>query len=112
MMFISTTATILITLASTPYDRVRGAAQSVSNLGRFLEEYVGDCEHDSPGFDKFGCEQKAQSARERYRGRTLMLEVDGSSDSVSVAEFDTNKGMFRVHFTPFFSERGLGLSVG
>ena len=111
-MFISTTATILITLASTPYDRVRGGAQTVSNLGRFLEEYVGDCEHDSPGFDKLGCEQKAQSARDRYRGRTLMLEVDGSSDQVSVAEFDPSKGMFRVHFTPFFSERGLGLSVG
>jgi hypothetical protein len=112
MMFISTTATLLLSFASTPYDRARDTAQSVSNLGRFLEEYVGDCEHDSPGFDKHGCETKAQSARERYRGRTLMMEVEGSSDQISVAEFDKGKNMFRVHFTPFFSERGLGMSVG
>lgn len=109
---ISTTTIILIALASTPYDSVRSRAQTVSNLGRFLVEYVGDCEHDSPDFDKYGCEKKAESARDRYRGRTLLLEVEGGGDQIQVAEFDQTKGMFRVHFTPFISERGLGLSVG
>jgi hypothetical protein len=109
---ISTTAILLAALVSTPYDRVRDSAQAVSNLGRFLEEYVGDCEHDAPGFDRKGCEAKAKDAREKYRGRTLLLELEGGSDQISVAEFDQTKGMFRVHLTPFFSERGLGLSVG
>src|SRR5262245_33848626 len=93
---------ILTTLISSPYDRVRDSAQTVSNLGRFLEEYVGDCEHDSPGFDRNGCERKAQTARDRYRGRTLILEMEGDGQQITVAEFDQSKNMFRVHLTPFF----------
>jgi hypothetical protein len=112
MMTISTTAIFLALLAASPYDRARDSAQTVANLGRFLEEYVGDCEHDTPGFDKTGCERNAKEARERYRGRTLLLEIEGEGDQLKVAEFDSSRGMFRVHFTPFFSERGLGLSVG
>ena len=112
MTTISTTTIILITLASTPYDTARNTAQTISNLGRFLEEYVGDCEHDSPGFDKNGCERQAKSARDRYRGRTLILELEGGGEQIQVAEFDQTRRMFRVHLTPFFSERGLGLSVG
>jgi hypothetical protein len=111
MISISSTIILLSLAASPSYDRVRDSAQTVSNLGRFLEEYVGDCEHDEPRFDKAGCEQKAKEARERFKGRTLMLELE-PGEQVKVAEFDKSKGMFRVHLTPFFSERGLGLSVG
>src|SRR5262245_12808126 len=112
MMSICTTSIMLLAVAGSPYDKIKETAQSVSNLGRFLEEYVGDCEHDDPRFDKVGCEQKAQDARGRYKGRTLLLEVEPEGQQVSVAEFDRSKNMIRVHFTPFFSERGLGMSVG
>jgi hypothetical protein len=42
----------------------------------------------------------------------LILELEGDGEQITVAEFDQSKSMFRVHLTPFFSERGLGLSVG
>ncbi len=109
---IITTATILVALASTPYERIKESAQTVANLGRFLEEYVGDCAYDDPRFDKTGCEKKAEEARNRYRGHAIVFEVDAESQQLHVAEFDKSRQMFRVHFTPFFSERALGLSVG
>lgn len=113
MMMITSTLSLLILVASaTPYERARGNAEVIENLGRFLEEYVGQCDSDEPLFDKAACEQKAKSVRRKYRGRTLRLEVDSPRDLVSVAKFDQRKKMFRVHLTPFFSERGLGLSVG
>lgn len=112
MMSTSALSLLILVASATPYERARSGAETIENLGRFLEEYVGQCDSDEPIFDKAACERKAQDARKRYRGRTLLLEIDSPRDQVSVATFDERKKMFRIHLTPFFSERGLGLSVG
>ena len=97
---------------STPYEQARARAEPVSNLGRFLESYVGDCESDDPAFQREPCESAAKEVRKKYQGRTLLLEIESTEGLLRVMKFDPRKKKFRVHLTPFFSERALGLSVG
>lgn len=99
-------------LAGTSYDGVLKKAERITNLGRFLEEYVGECESTEPTFDRAGCETRAQQTRSEYRGRTLVVEVGDASERVAFGGWDERRGAYRLLLTPFFSERALGLSVG
>jgi hypothetical protein len=112
-MMPSSLPTILsMALASSPYERAKESAQVVRNLGRFLEEYVGDCEHDEPTFNKVACESTAKKARDRYGSGTLVIEIEDVAELIRVQSFDAARQTFQLLITPFFSERGLGMSVG
>ncbi|MBI2372567.1 MAG: hypothetical protein HYV07_01080 [Deltaproteobacteria bacterium] len=88
-------------------------AETVPNLGRFLEQYLGVCgDNEDPLFDYKTCEREAAEARSRRSGKVLKVEVQTESDQVQFAGFDQKKQAYRIHLTPFFTERGLGLSAG
>lgn len=102
----------MLVVAAPSYTSLRADAQPVKNLGRFLEEYVGDCESEDPDFDKRGCEARAAAAREGMAGKLMRLELDDPSAVLAFADWDARHQAFRLHFTPFLSERGVGLSAG
>lgn len=103
---------ILPLVLGTPYDTQRGDAELVRNLGRFLEQYLGDCESDDPAFDKKGCEAAALGVQKEYRNKVLRLELDDVRDQLHLATFDQKRGAYRLHLVPFFGERALAMSVG
>src|SRR5690242_60351 len=95
----------LFILASPDYSTLRGMAEPVSNLGRFLERYLGDCESSDPSFDKKGCEAEAQKAQRKYADQILLVEIESPEDQLHFAEWDPHQSAFRLHLTPFFGER-------
>lgn len=99
-------------LAGASYDGLLKKAERITNVGRFLEEYVGECESSEPTFDRAACESRAQEARAQYRGRTLVIEMGDVSEQIAFGGWDDRQGAYRLLLTPFFSERALGLSVG
>lgn len=99
-------------VAAPSYTSIRSEAEVVKNLGRFLEEYVGDCASDDPEFDKRSCEAAAAAVREQRAGKVLRLEIDDVSPVLTFADWDARRSAFRLHFTPFLSDRGVGLSSG
>ncbi len=101
-----------LVVAAPSYTSARSEAEQVKNLGRFLEEYVGDCGSDDPEFDKRGCEAAAAAVREERAGKLLRLEIDDVSAVLAFADWDAKRSAFRLHFTPFLSERNVGLSSG
>lgn len=103
---------ILPLVFGSPYDTQRSGAEVVRNLGRFLEQYLGDCESDDPAFDKRSCEAAAAEVRKEHQGKVLRLELDDVRDQLHLATFDQKKGAYRLHLVPFFGERALALSVG
>jgi|JI10StandDraft_1071094.scaffolds.fasta_scaffold469110_2 hypothetical protein len=109
-MWESLVATLIV--AAPSYTAVRSDAAPIKSLGRFLEQYVGDCESEDPEFDKRGCEAAAASAREGMAGKLLRLELDDPSEVLAFADWDARRSAFRLHFTPFLSDRGVGLSAG
>lgn len=105
---------MLLTLSfvSAGYSSLRESADPVSNLGRFLEKYVGDCDSDDPSFDKKGCEEQAAAEQKKHNGKLLLIEIESPGEQLQLAEWDRSRGAFRLHLTPFFGERALALTVG
>lgn len=99
-------------IAAPDYGALRGSAEPVNNLGRFLERYLGDCESSDRDFDKRGCELEAQNRRKKLADHLLLLEIDSPEEQVHFAEWDRSQRAYRLHLTPFFGERALALSVG
>ncbi|MCC7384085.1 MAG: hypothetical protein IT384_19740 [Deltaproteobacteria bacterium] len=99
-------------ISDASYASARDQAQTVKNLGRFLEEYLGDCLSDDPSFDRRSCESKAQGVQKERQGRLMRIELEDVTEQIQFAGWDERRGAFVLHFTPFFSERGLALSQG
>ncbi len=102
----------LVAVSAPDYATLRGQAEPVSNLGRWLEKVVGDCDHDDAGFDKKGCEEEAARVRKRYEGQPVLIELDSAEEQVHFAEWDASHNAYRLHLTPFFGERALAMTVG
>lgn len=110
---LSSAALLALLLAASPdYATVRGMAEPVSNLGRFLEQYLGDCESNEPSFDRKGCEAEAAKRQKRYAEQVIMVEIEDPEDQLHFAEWDSRQNAYRLHLTPFFGERALAVSVG
>lgn len=103
---------VALAVSSSGYADKRASATPINNLGRFLEGYVGDCESDEPTFDKNGCEAAAAAQQKKLNGQIHVMEVESPGDHVVVAAWEAGRQAFRLHVTPFFSERGLALSGG
>ena len=94
------------------YAELSKDAERVANLGRLHEAYHEDCEVDTPGFDKAGCDRRAALAQREANGQLLEVEVDDLGGILAFAGWDQRKQAFRLHLVPLFDERGLGMSVG
>ncbi|MEQ8272233.1 MAG: DUF6066 family protein [Deltaproteobacteria bacterium] len=94
------------------YESLASEATPVNNLGRYLEDYLGDCDHDTPGFDKKGCESKQQTVQKQKNGDLIKIVVDDVRDQLSFAGWDDRKRAYRLHLTPLFPERDVALTVG
>lgn len=101
-----------LAIAQAGYGAIRGQAEAVNNLGRFLESYLGDCLSDDPEFDRAGCERGARDVQKEHNGKLLRFETDDVSSQIEFGGFDEKRGAYLLRFTPFFSERGLALSSG
>ncbi|MCA9551142.1 MAG: hypothetical protein KC933_13995 [Myxococcales bacterium] len=100
-------------LVGTPgYAELSRDAEKVPNLGRLLEGYLEDCQVDTPGFDKAGCEARAKAAQKKADGQLLEIELSELDGNLSFAGWDQRKQAFRLHLVPLFDERGLAMSVG
>jgi len=101
-----------VAIASPGYAEARGQAGVVKNLGRFLEGYVGDCGSDDPEFNRGACEANAADVRKEQGGKLMRLEIDDPSAVLVFSGWDERRAAFRLHFTPFLSDRGVGFSSG
>lgn len=102
---------LLASIAGAPsYSSVAGDAAIISNLGRFLEAYVGDCLADDPEFDRAGCDARAAAHRRTVDGDRYRLEVDDLTAKVRLHGWDKRRRAFRLLLTPFFSDRNLALT--
>jgi hypothetical protein len=105
-------ASALLVLADGGYGSLRSQAEAVKNLGRFLEGYLGDCLSDDPEFDRRGCEAKARDVQKEIGAKLLKIELEDVAEQLRLANWDDRRGAYLLHFTPFFAERGLALSIG
>lgn len=111
-MLAGTAVSLLALAVSAPsYSSLRDAADPVSNIGRWLEKYAGDCESSDPSFDKKGCEDRAADAQKKENGKTLLMEIE-PGEQLTFDGFDPGKSAYRLLLAPFFDERALALSVG
>lgn len=99
-------------LGAPPYAAVKGEAEAVPNLGRYLELYLGDCLSDDPEFDGEGCEAKAAAFRKAHFGETITFEFEDVADILAFGGWDERRKAYRMLLTPFFSGRELALTVG
>ena len=86
------------------------SAQPMPRLDSFLEAYVGTCERRAAAA-RAECERAARGARERANGAAFRLEGDARAQ-LSVRGVDERRGVVHLRILPFWSERGLALSVG
>lgn len=98
-------------VAAPSYASLKDSAEPVSNLGRFLEHYAGDCDSDDPSFDKRGCEESAAAEQKKFNGKLLVIEIE-PGEQLRFDMFDKSRGEYRLLLAPFFGERALALSVG
>lgn len=100
--------------ASAGYEALLADAEPVSNVGRFLEDYVGNCNpKDAPkDFDKAACLQRVKAAQKSYRGKKLVIELTDVREQLKFGSWDARKKAYRLLLTPMFSERSFGLSIG
>ncbi len=112
MLRVAGLSVLLLSLGAPAYQSVQRRAESVGNLGRFLERYVGDCDSDDPNFDRAQCEADAKAQRAEFQGRLIRLDFDDLRGQIKLVGWDARKNAYRLELTPFFSERGLGLSIG
>lgn len=105
-------AASLTVVAAPSYDARRNSAERIANLGRFLEAYLGLCDSDDPSFNRTECEDEAKRVQRDKDGKTFVVEIDNATEQIHFAGWDKRKDAYRLHLTPFFSERGLGMSVG
>jgi hypothetical protein len=112
MLGITVSLCATLAIAAPDYGSLRGNADAVNNLGRFLEQYIGDCEHSEPQFDKKGCLAETAERQKRYDGKVLVIEIDNPEEQLHFADWDNGQKAFRMHLTPFFGERALAMTVG
>jgi hypothetical protein len=101
---------LLVSASLGGFDSVAQGAAPVSNLGRFLEAYVGDCESEAPDFDRTACENRAKDERKSWNGKTLRIEFQDVGNEIRFKGWDARQNAYRLDLTPVFSERGLALS--
>lgn len=95
-----------LVLAASPFE----SAEEIPRLDAFLDAYVGTCRSHAPAV-RAECERDAHAARRRLTGEAFRLEGDARVQ-LSVRSVDAQRGVIRVRILPFWSEGGLGLSVG
>lgn len=98
--------------AAPGYSELRLEAEPITNLGRFLERYLGDCESDDPSFDKRSCEEGVAEVRKRWNDKLLVIEIEAPEEQLRLAELEARRKAYRLHLTPFFGERALAMTVG
>lgn len=103
---------LLLAPAAESYESLASQAKSVNNLGRYLESYLGDCEHDTPGFDRKGCLEDVRGVQSKENGALLKIVVDDVREQLAFAGWDGNKKAYRLHLTPLFPERDVAMTVG
>lgn len=103
-------ATAALAISDSGYASLRQNAEEVRNLGRFLESWFGDCNPNDPSYG--ACNARAEDFQKDHRGKTLRIEFQDASEQIAFGNWDAKRGAFLLLFTPFFSERGLALSVG
>lgn len=101
-----------VAAAAPSYSAQSSSARLVTNLGRFLESFLGDCSSDNPDFDKASCEESAARFRSDAEGKLHRIEIESPSEQLHFAGWDEKRKAFRMHLTPFFAERGFALTVG
>jgi hypothetical protein len=111
-MVAATSLVLALLVAAPSYRELAEGAERVPNLGRFLEQYVGDCDSTDPRFDKKACEAAAAQVQRDHAGRLLRLEPEDGGERLQLAKFDAAKGAFRLHLTPLFADRALALTLG
>src|SRR5689334_14904169 len=92
---------LALSTSAPSFSTLRDTASPISNLGRWLEHYVGDCDSNDPSFDKKGCETQAAEAQNKLNGKLLLLEIEPGEQLV-FNEFDNAKGAYRLLLAPFF----------
>src|SRR5262245_43374657 len=100
-MLVGTAVMFLALTTSSRSSTLRDTASPVSNLGRWLETYLGDCDSSDPSFDKKGCDDKAASQQAKLNGKLLLLDIE-PGEQLTFAEFEKAKSAFRLHLAPFF----------
>ena len=107
----------ILLAGATPYDRVHAQAKPVPSLGRWLKDYLGECPSAVRGgpehaADRAACVAQARRFRRAWGRKALRVTIDEPTDVLAMVGFDRRKKAFRLNLVPFFSVRGLGLSVG
>lgn len=109
----SPVALALLALGAPSFSSLSGDATPVNNLGRFLERYIGDCDHsDTPGFDEKACKEEVAAVRRKHRGKLIRVRIENLEGQLKFAGWDKRKNAFRLHLTPFFPERDVAMTVG
>ncbi len=103
---------LLLAPAAESYEALATKATPVNNLGRYLEAYLGDCDHDAPDFDQKGCLEKVRAVQKERDGELIKIVRDDVRDQLAFAGWDGRKKAFRLHLTPLFPERDVALTVG
>lgn len=101
-------------LTAAPYAELRGRAETIDNLGRWLTDYVGDCASaEAPtARDRRVCRSRVARFRKKWRGKLVRVTLDEPVDLLTLEAFDQRKKAFRVNLLPFIAARGIGMSVG
>lgn len=102
---------LALSTSSPGYASQRDTAAPVSNLGRWLEHYVGDCDSNDPSFNKKACDDAAADEQKKLNGKLLLIEIEPEGQ-VTFNDFDNQKGAYRLLLAPFFGERAVAMSVG
>ncbi|MFO0729262.1 MAG: DUF6066 family protein [Myxococcota bacterium] len=103
---------LALAVTAVPYAGQRSDAEPIKNLGRFLEEYLGDCLSEDPAFDKRSCEANADMVRRGRSGKLYVLSVEDPADRLQFNGWDAKRNAYRMLLTPFLSDRNLGLTAG
>lgn len=106
------TVILLASTAAPGFEGLASEARTVNNLGRYLEEMIGDCDHDTPGFDEKACRAEVAKVQRSRKGTLLRVLRDDVRDQITFAGWDDRKKAFRLHLTPLFPERDVAMSIG
>lgn len=97
------------TVARPSFDALAARATKVTDLGHFLDDYVGDCAGAS---DRRACERTARQHRRKLAGHLYYTRLpDGMSRLLRVGR-PLGGGRIEILLTPMFGGSGYGLTRG
>lgn len=91
------------------FDALKAKATPISDLGHFLETYVGDCKNP---LEKRECEKNAATHRKAMRGHLLYAMLPDRMSRLLRLGRDLGGGRVRIMVTPMFGASGYGLTRG